>query len=196
MLLPGSLAIGRLASQQCLASCRSFLPLNLRRVATLYNLSLSVSRQYATKPVSRPKAHTGRTTSTRKPRAAPKSVKPKATSTAKPKAKTATKATKAKPKAKTRAKRKAKPKVKAKKGKKVLTEKQKLAQADRKKKDAVKALKEKALQVPKPLSATAYQVLFGEQMRALKGNGVAPGGNAKGISEQYKSLSTEQREVS
>ena len=208
MLAPTSLAIGRLTSQQCLAHCRSSLPLSLQRVAILYRLSAPIARQYATQPVSRPKAHTGRATSTRKPRAAAKPTEAAATtskaSSSKAKPKTAGKP-KAKPKAKTKAKskgktkatRKTKAKAKPKKKtRKPLTDKQKTAAAAKKTKDEVKALKAKLLKPPHRLPAIAYQVLLLEHSKGTKGLVGGATGMAKEMSAQYKALSTEQREVS
>ncbi|KAL8794483.1 MAG: hypothetical protein Q9195_002956 [Heterodermia aff. obscurata] len=140
--------------------------------------------------VSRPKAHTGRATSTRKPKdaAGPK----KATKTA---AKTSTVTakkpkTRAKPrtrskstsKTKTRAKPKRKPK---KKGRKVLTEKQKADVAAKKKRSDLKALKELALKPPTEKPSTAWLVFVVEKSK---------GSPSKTLSAEYRNLSTEDRE--
>jgi len=209
MIAPTTLAFGRLASQKCLAHCRSSLPLTIQRVAIVYNLATPIVRQYATEHVSRPKAHTGRTTSTRKPRATakpagstsvsseagPSTTKPRTRGKAIAKPKSTTKAkSKAKSKAKPKA-TKAKPKPKR-KTRKPLTDRQKTAAAARKAREETKALKEKALTAPKGLPSTAYQVLLVEKSRGTRGLvGGAPA-MAKEASAQYKSLSVEQREVS
>lgn len=189
MFLPSNLALGRLASQQCLAYCQS---LALRRVALLHGLS-TVARQYATQPVSRPKAHTGRTTSTRKTKAAPKATQSTASTTKR----TATsKNSRAKAKAKPAAKKKAKPKkkpVKAKtRGRRPLTEKQKVAAANRKKSADIRSLREKALKAPKQLPQTAFLVVSSELSKGQKGDVT---NNARDAGAQYRSLSIERREV-
>ena len=219
MITSTSLAFGRLVSQQCLAHCRSSLPFTIQRVAILYNLTTPIVRQYATEPVSRPKAHTGRTTSTRKPRAAAKPTGPTSTSseaglsTTKPRTREkATAKPKSKPKAKSKAKPKSKPKAKPKAKSKVkrvtkakpkpktqtrkpLTEHQKTLAAARKTRDEKKALSAKALTLPKGLPSTAYQALMVEKSKGTKGLvGGAPA-MAKEASAQYKALSVEQREV-
>lgn len=201
MLLPGHLAIRGLTSQQCLASCRS---LNLRRVAILSSLSTSIARQYATseqrtaqRPVSRPKAHTGRTTATRKPRAAPRATGAGSSAGVGTSSKTRnTKLSKAKPKAKSKAKPKAKKKAQPKKRRpRPLTDKQKAAAADKKKREELKTLKEKALlKPPTKLPATAFGVILYESAQGLKGSGI--GVISRTASAEYKALSTERREVS
>ncbi|KAL2051932.1 hypothetical protein ABVK25_007847 [Lepraria finkii] len=144
MIFQGGRAIGRLPqlSIQCLGGRRAALSSsNVERVAALHNafqtqyifdLALKHSlatpnfrRTYADQPVSRPKAHTGRTTTAA--RKAPTTSKTKAAK--KPASKT--KAPKAKPKAKSKAKPRIKPKpakkAKAKPKRKVLAEAQKSA---------------------------------------------------------------------
>lgn len=201
MLLPGQFAIRRLTTQQCLASCRS---LNLRRVAIR---STSIARQYATdeqktvqRPVSRPKAHTGRTTATRKPRSAPRATEagPNAGLASSSQTRNANRS-KAKPKAKSKAKPKAKKKAQPKKKtRKPLTDEQKAAAADKKKRDDLKTLKAKALKPPAKLPATVFQVLVSESSQSLKGRGVAGrlriGDITGSASAKYKALSTERRE--
>lgn len=206
MLFPSRQALAWLKGTQCITNCRYFLPLNPGRVKVLYSLPTPIARCYATdRPVSRPKAHTGRTTSTRKPKpaAAPETAtttvarkttatkkKPvaKKTGPGKPKSKA-----KPKTKTKTKTKTKAKPKPK-KKVKKVLTEKQEATVAAKKKRSDVKALKEIALTPPKLKPYTAYQVVFAEHNQ----NRTAPASKnvASASSDAYKSLSTERREVS
>ena len=196
MLFPVSQAISRLTNVQCLANCRSFLPLRLGRVKIFQSLPIPIERCYATsKPVSRPKAHTGRTTSTRKPKAAaaPKpAIKTRApakksTTTAK---KPATKKAVRRPKRRTKAKAKPKPKKKV---KKVLTEKQKAGVIAKKKRSDLKALKEIALTVPAGKPATAWIVFFTEHVKQ-KTDTIPK--TAQTASAEYKNLSTERREVS
>ena len=195
MFVSASQALGRLTNIQCIANCRSTLPLRLGRVKLVRSLPIPIERCYATSaPVSRPKAHTGRTTSTRKPRAAaaPKSAgktkapSKKTTSTAK---KPATRKAAAKPKTKARTKAKAKPKKKV---RKPLTEKQLSLAAAKKKRSDLKALKGIALEIPHGKPSTAWTVFFAEKTR---GNSVAAQNLAKDASAEYRDLSTERREV-
>ena len=199
MLASGSLVIGRVASQQCFAHCRSSLPLSIRRVALLYSFSTSIARHYATdQPVSRPKAHTGRVTSKRKPKSSTKSTgaaasksaskaRPKTTEKAQPRAKP-----KSKVKAKKKTKSKAKPKTRA---RKPLTDRQKTAAAAKKSRKEINDLRDKLLKPPLRLPTTAYQVLLVEHTKGTKGLAGGIGGVAKQTSAEYKGLSTEQREV-
>ena len=206
MLFPSRQALAWLKGTQCITNCRYFLPLNPGRVKALYSLPTPIIRCYATdRPVSRPKAHTGRTTSTRKPKPA---IAPETATTKAPRKTTATKKKpvakktglgKPKSKAKTKTKRKTKTKAKAKpkpkkKVKKVLTEEQAVKVAANKKRSDLKALKEIALTPPKLKPFTAYQVVFAEdnQKRTVpvsRNAGLATG-------DGYKSLSPERREVS
>ena len=209
MLLPSRQALTWLKGTQCITNCRYFLPLNPGRVKVLYSLPTPIVRCYATdRPVSRPKAHTGRTTSTRKPKAA---AVPGTATTTVAKTTTTTKAkpvakktgpgrpkskTKTKPKTKTKTKTKAKPKPKPKKKvKKVLTEKQEATVAAKKKRSDLKALKEIALKPPKLKPYTAYQVVFAEHNQNRTA-AVKTSNLATATSDAYKSLSTERREVS
>ncbi|KAG7006729.1 caffeine-induced death protein cid2 [Physcia stellaris] len=155
------------------------------------------------KPVSRPKAHTGRTTSTRKPKPA---IAPETATTKAPRKTTATKKKpvakktglgKPKSKAKTKTKRKTKTKAKAKpkpkkKVKKVLSEKQVATVAAKKKRSDLKALKEIALTPPKLKPFTAYQVVFAEDNQKRTAPVSRNAGLATG--DGYKSLSPERRE--
>ena len=162
--------------------------------------TLVLRRTYAQRAVSRPKAHTGRTsaaarkapttsktTAAKKP--APKKTTPKAVPKAKSKAKPRIKA-KPKPAKKKRAKAKPKPKPKAKKPKKVLTEAEKLSLKKRQ-------LKATALKPPISAAYTAWTVFLQEK---IKTTGLAPekgniGSVAKGASLEYKQLIPEQVEV-
>lgn len=209
MLLPSRQALAWLKGTQCLTNCRSSLPLNLGRVKLLYGLPTPIVRGYATdRPVSRPKAHTGRITSTRKPKtaAAPETAtttvarkaptakkKPvaKKTGPGRPKSKTKTKA---KTKTKTKTKTKAKPKPK-KKVTKVLTEKQKATVAAKKKRSDLKVLKEIALKPPKLKPYTAFQVVFAEHNQNRTAS-VTSSNLALAAGDEYRSLSPERREVS
>lgn len=197
MLLPGILsgrqAIGWLRSTQYLANCRSTPSFNLGRVGVLYSLPSPIARCYATdRPVSRPKAHTGRSTSTRKPKApaapkkATKTAAKKVTKTVK---KPAAKKTVKKPKAKT--KTKAKPKTK-KRVRKVLTEKQKAEVVTKKKRSDLQALKELALKPPHSKPATAYLVFHQEHSKGQSG---LVSTLTKAAAMGYRNLSTERREV-
>ena len=198
MFVSAGQALGRLTNIQCIAKCHSTLPLRLGRVQLVRSLPIPTERCYATSaPVSRPKAHTGRTTSTRKPRAAAapkpagktKAPSKKTTTTAKkPRAKKA--AAKSKKKARPKAKPKPKPKKKV---RKPLTEKQLSLAAAKKKRSDLKALKEIALAIPHGKPSTAWSVFFVEQ---VKGKSVAVQNLAKDASAGYRNLSTERREVS
>lgn len=157
-------------------------------------------RTYAQGAVSRPKAHTGRTTTaarkaptTSKTTAAkkpgPKKTTPKAIPKAKSKAKPRIKS-KPKPAKKKRAKaKKPAPKPKVKKPKKVLTEADKLALKKRK-------LRKTALKSPHALAHTRWTVFMAEKVRtaATQGNR-AIGSVVRGASAEYKQLTPEQVEV-
>ena len=162
--------------------------------------TLVLRRTYAQRAVSRPKAHTGRTTTaarkapttsktTAAKKPAPKKTTPKAVPKAKSKAKPRIKA-KPKPAKKKRAKAKPKPKPKVKKPKKVLTEAEKLALTKRK-------LKATALKPPHGVPYTAWTVFLQEKVKTT----VSAGGKAdlasvaKGTSAEYKQLTPEQVEV-
>ena len=151
---------------------------------------LSDSRGYATRPASRPKAHTGRTTKStrvRKPKEADierdvkvtdKTVKPKA----KPKKKTATLKSKKKPKVKA----KTKPKPKA---KKPVTEEKRAAAKVKEQNTRIRELKKIALTVPPEKPSTAFKVIcdiVAKETRSLPG---------KEASARYKNLTTEEHEV-
>ncbi|MCJ1364063.1 hypothetical protein MMC16_003172 [Acarospora aff. strigata] len=152
---------------------------------------ISKARRFlATKPASRPKGHTGRTTS--KPRkkapttttsaASKKSpaAKGKATTKAKPRA-----TTKAKPRAKPKAKPRATPKVRA---KKALTPEQKTKAAAQKDRARIRELRKTALEPPKLLPASAYKVVLTELSK--------PGQGIKGkeAAEKYKALTPTELE--
>ena len=198
------------SSAQCLASGPPRFSLaHFQRVAALYNslrshnqskstlcigLPISVWRRtYATKPVSRPKAHTGRTTATArkapttsKTKAAKKPAPKKTTAKARPKAKSVAKPRiKAKPKTAKKAKLKRKPK---KVSKKVLTEAQKKAAT-------IKSLKEAALRSPTQLASTAWHVFNNEILKARPLQGADLGARVKEASAEFKDLSPEQLEV-
>ena len=163
--------------------------------------TLVLRRTYAQKAVSRPKAHTGRTTTAarkapttsktaaaKKP--APKKKTPKAVPKTKSKAKPRIKP-KPKPAKKKRAKAKPKPKpkVKAKKPKKVLTEAQKLALTKKK-------LKATALNPPHAVGSTAWKVFFNEKLKTSGAGGKDSFTKlAAGASAEYKQLTPEQVEV-
>ena len=149
-----------------------------------------------TKAVSRPKAHTGRTTSTTKKSTAkkPATTKVKETTTvkktaAKPKAKSKSKT---EPKTKSKAKSKAKKPVKRnvkRKTKKSPTEKE----AKNKK---IRELKVKALKLPKQQPATSWLVYWINYIKEnKKPDGLAIGGLAKEASAKFKNIIPEEREV-
>ena len=157
-------------------------------------------RSYAQKAVSRPKAHTGRTTTAarkapttshtkaaKKP--APKKTTPKAVPKAKSKAKPRIKA-KPKPAKKKRAKAKPKPKPKVKKPKKVLTEAQKTALTKKKLKSAV-------LKPPPTKAGSRWRTFVVEKIKSE----LSPTEKNdmkrifKEASAEYKQLAPEQVEV-
>ena len=211
MIVQGGRYIARLPQlqAQCSGARRTFVSsTHVERVPALYTLLFPVddsrknggaihaastsSRTYATRPVSRPKAHTGRTTSTRK---TPTTSVTKAAKVPQPK-KTTPKSipktnSKAKPRAKLKTKKKAKAKPKAKPKRKVLTEKQKGEKAAKARRDKIAELKKTALTVPATAPQTAWMVLFGE---TLKKGSLAPA-TAKEASVRFKQLSPEQLEV-
>ncbi|KAL8932948.1 MAG: hypothetical protein Q9216_006599 [Gyalolechia sp. 2 TL-2023] len=157
-------------------------------------------RPYATNAVSRPKAHTGRTTS-RPRKKAPATKAPAAKSAAAAKKPAAKKpaGTKAKSKAKSKAKPKSKPRTKAKSTqarKKPAKAKKPILTTEQQARRDIKALKIKALTPPKQLPASAFSVLMGErakQDRQKLGQG-AIGSTAKDCSRIYKSFAPEDRE--
>ena len=156
---------------------------------------VSGDRTYATRPASRPKAHTGRTTSSarvRKPKTttttALETGEDDRTQTSKSKSKRATgntkaQATKSKAKAKT-----AKPKAIV-KVKKPLTEERKLVQAAQEKRRHVKELKKLALSPPKDLPRTPYLVINAEMSNAQ--HTIA----GKEAAEKFRNLIPEELEV-
>lgn len=166
-------------------------------------------RSYADTPVSRPKAHTGRTktapskraptaTSKRATTATSVAVKKKSTRAKKPAAKK-----KAKPTPRRKAKSKAKSKGRSKtKSRKVLTKEQKEKLAARKKqkkeklvankpKQKIRDLKTTALDPPKHGPLTVWATLVAE---GLKEPGSTVKNRTPEISAQYKALSPERRE--
>ncbi|KAL8845989.1 MAG: hypothetical protein Q9221_008883 [Calogaya cf. arnoldii] len=173
-------------------------------------------RSYATAAVSRPKAHTGRTTtspkkksSTIKTTAPAKGVKKgaatikpaakKTTSKAKPKSapkKAASKKSASKPrtKAKSTKARTKSAKAKATKAKAKPAKKQKkVLKPEEKERLVIKDLKAKALSPPKRSAPTAFSALLAERMREAKSNDLT-GAVAKECSKQYHSFTPEQRE--
>ncbi|MCJ1336039.1 hypothetical protein MMC09_001314 [Bachmanniomyces sp. S44760] len=150
-------------------------------------------RSYATtteKPVSRPKAHTGRTTS--KPRkTTSKGTQTKITGEVKKATKPKTTEPKAKPKAR-KATKAAKPKRKATRTPRTRTPEQvedaKNGKAVERYKNQIKKLKEKALKPPHGLPSTAFIVISSELSKNVKG--IA----GKDASARYKTLSAEELE--
>ena len=171
-------------------------------------------RNYADRPISRPKAHTGRTTTSPRRIATVKSpgatgpqkvVKAESKANPAPKAKTKAKAnpkpkpkakSKAKPKAKSKAKPKAKPKKKISRskirGRPPLTEERIQARKATNTRLRIADLRAKALlSRPKHLPVTAFQVILGEE---CKSNPSITQG-AKEASDRYKAITPEQLEV-
>ena len=159
-----------------------------------------LGRAYAQRAVSRPKAHTGRSTTaarkvptTSKTKAAkkpaPKKTKQKAVPKAKSKAKPRIKP-KPKPAKKKKAKPKPKPKPKVKKPKKVLTEAQKKALT-------IKKLKVKALKSPHVPVVSAWLALLNEKHKAtVRGDLTGTFGDiSREASVEYKNLTPEGLEV-
>lgn len=214
MKFPGGRFVLRLpkSTLQSLGNHRTrSYPSGVERVPALYNVFQSqnysdfyisrlmnpaLRRTYAQKAVSRPKAHTGRTTTAarkapttsstkaaKKP--APKKTTPKAVPKAKSQAKPRIKP-KPKPAKKKKAKAKAKPKPKVKKPKKVLTEEQKIALTKKK-------LKETALKSPPGIPQSTWVVFVSEKLKGATGNNL--GGLTKAASAEYKKLTPERLEV-
>lgn len=217
MIFPGGQSVVRLPklTLQCLGNRRTGLSSScVERVPALYNVFQSqhysnliiksslitpvLRRTYAQRAVSRPKAHTGRTTTaarkaptTSKTKAAKKPAPKKTTPKAVPKAKSKAKPRiRAKPKpAKKRAKAKAKPKPKLRKPKKVLTDAQKSALTK-------KELKATALKPPHGVVSSTWQVFATEKMRTDNAAAKTKFGDLmKEVSAKYKQLTPEQLEV-
>ena len=184
---------------------------SLGNTRNAFNILIATSTQhrtYADRPVSRPKAHTGRlpaskkspTTSTTKAAKTPakKKTTPKKIPSAT--AGTATKKKAAKPRIKAKPKKaKAKRKARAKPKKKPLTKEQKAEAKTKKaakaKKTKVSDLKKKALVLPSRAEESAWNVFHTEQ---AKGKKVGQEGFLdlnKNISAAWKSIEPEQLEV-
>lgn len=219
MIFRGSRAFGRLSqlTLPCIENRRiAPLPWSSERVLAFYSTSLArgqsdsrlrssliapiAHRAYATaKPVSRPKAHTGRTTTSPRKKADPKKAVPKTSAAKKPavaKGKAARKPTKPKPKPKPKAKSK-KPKAKP-NARKVLTDVQKAelvaAKKTAKEKLTLQKLKELALTPPKGLRSTAWMVVHREAIsETVPATNIAQ--TAKAAAIKYKNLTPEQLEV-
>ena len=216
MIFRGGRALARLPLISSIGldnRCVSLLAPYLERVASLGNTSGGshqfksepqsaptrplLCRTYATKAVSRPKAHTGRTTSAPKKKATTtKATTPKSPS--KPKT-SATKKTKGSSKPRTKAKstkaRTRKAKAKSKPKKKALTVEQKEARKKKQAADKLKELKAIALVPPKGQPSTAWMVISSETHKDQR---TAPGGensSAKAASAKYRAFTPEQREV-
>ena len=219
MIFHGGRSVVRLPqlSLQYLVNRRTALSsFGVERVPALYKVSQSqrlsdivfkddlrrpvLRRTYAQRAVSRPKAHTGRTTTaarkaptTSKTKPAKKPAHRKTTPKAVPKAKSKAKPRiKPKPKpAKKKAKAKPKPKPKVKKPTKVLTEKQKTALI-------IRRLKETALKPPHKGTVNAWSVLMGEKVKAASGPGSSTDAFTRVVKEasaEYKQLTPERVEV-
>ncbi|KAL8715247.1 MAG: hypothetical protein Q9220_001205 [cf. Caloplaca sp. 1 TL-2023] len=146
-------------------------------------------RPYATKAVSRPKAHTGRTTS------APRKKAPTAKATApKPAAAVKKAAPKtAKPKSKSKPRTKAKATKARKKPAKPKAKKKKTVSSEEKIRLLIKELKITALTPPKRLVSSAFSVILAEKAKEERSR-PGLGNSAKEASAFYKSLTPEQRE--
>ena len=168
--------------------------------ASAHHLGATVLRRtYAQRAVSRPKAHTGRTTTaarkaptTSKTTAAkkpgPKKTTPKAIPKAKSNAKPRIKS-KPKPAKKKRAKAKPRPKPKVKKPKKVLTEAEKLALKKQE-------LKKTALKSPHALPQSRWTVFMTEKVRTAGTDGrKGIGSVVREASAEYKQQTPDQIEV-
>ena len=222
MIFRSSHALGR-CSQWRLNSLGSYrhelLSSNLERVSGSIGIALArlrggigstglfltplCRRTFADQPVSRPKAHTGRTT--RAPRkkpaartetsAAGPSTRKKAASAGKAKTRSDATVT-AEPRALARKRKsRAKPKRKTKsRSRRRLTEKGKLRRAKQKKTAGIKELKERALSPPAKLPQHAWHVFFREQFTKGDG-GLNLGDFMKDLSAKYQALSPAQREV-
>ena len=165
---------------------------------------MSLQRNYATKPVSRPKAHTGRTT--RSPRNANSTTKSESTRASsddtvlektKPKIKANVKSksrpkTKAKPRTKAKAKAKSRPK-KTRVAKKPQTEEQKVAAAQKAKRKKILILKKDALRPPTRPASSAWQAILNEKLSSKRGASLID--LVKEASREYKNLTPEGREV-
>ncbi len=158
-------------------------------------------RNYADRPVSRPKAHTGRTKSAPRKKTVGDTGKTESTgrksSVGKAKAKSSPKA-KVKAKPKKTIKRKAKPKKTTKrKPKKVLTEEQKAGLVTTKNKSKIRELKEKALKSPPSGATTAWAVYLKEQWNEIKAStqAVTLSDVVKQATTRFRELKPEETEV-
>ncbi|MCJ1459933.1 hypothetical protein MMC28_010312 [Mycoblastus sanguinarius] len=190
----------------CLGSRNTALGFSsIERVPALPNLLLSqripdhgfkstfvtplIYRTYAAKPVSRPKAHTGRTTTaarkaptTSKTKAAKKPVAQKTSPKARPKAKST-----GKPRIKPKPRPGKKPTAKPKSKKKALTDTQKDALK-------IKELKVKALVPPHGSHTTAWGVFMAEHAKIPGNGGPKIASSSKVASGKFKELTPERLE--
>ncbi|KAL8869260.1 MAG: hypothetical protein Q9174_004404 [Haloplaca sp. 1 TL-2023] len=182
-------------------------------VLTLPGTTSFGCRSYATNAVSRPKAHTGRTTSApRKRKTVSKAVAPDPDSTsgvpAKVPKKAAAKKSTPSTKTKSKSKPKAKPRTKAKSTKarkkpakaKGRPKKEKVPTPEEKSRLDIKELKITALTPPKGLPSTAMQVILAEVARQEKTGVPRKGLVSTGptlaamASTKYRALTPEERE--
>ncbi|KAL8967748.1 MAG: hypothetical protein Q9183_002775 [Haloplaca sp. 2 TL-2023] len=190
------------ALQHHFAAQQATAPFNLTQI------SVVGCRSYATNAVSRPKAHTGRTTSApRKKKTASKAVASASDSTSDaaakvPKKAAAKKSTSSKT---TKSKSKSKPRTKAKstKARKKTTKakakpKKKAQTPEEKSRLAIKQLKITALTPPKGLPATALQVILIEVTQKGKNEATGQGQKVPALmasaATKYRSLTPEERE--
>ena len=197
------MAIWKQLRTQCLRAPHASS--NLERVPALYAFLSSFNttqdgsgshiytsrqtRSLATRPASRPKAHTG-TPAARKPRAKAAAATP----AKKPAKKPAAKAKKPKAAKKPKKVKKSKKAVAKKPRRKVLTPKQKEAKAVEDKKRKIKELKKTALEPPSPGATTAWLVLSTERNKG-KNTLVSVDQGTKAAAADYKNLTPERREV-
>ena len=205
---------------QCLGSCRTLVTFSsAERAPALYKLnspsnktaisarpdflSTVIRRAYADRPVSRPKAHTGRTTTaarraptTSATKAAKKPAPKKTTPKAIPKGRSTANA-KSKSKSKSKSKpKKAKAKPKRKPTKKVLSDKQKAAKTLRDQRTKTKELKEVALlDSPKATPSTAWTVFITERNKT-RSKDTKTTEVFKEATGPFRNLTPEQLEVS
>lgn len=160
-------------------------------------------RSYATDAVSRPKAHTGRTTTAPRKKTSTAKTTPPATGVETGAAPSKPAAKKTKPKAKSKPKPKSKPRTKAKstkarkkspKTKAKPAKKKKTLKPEEKERLVVKELKAKALSPPKRVANSAFAVLLAEKQREAR-TFESSGSVAKECSKMYRSFTPEQREV-
>lgn len=190
------LRLPRLAFRQ-----RESLPIYADRVSVSFNtlygrcyITPISHRSYADKPVSRPKAHTGRATTapSKRARTATKvAAKKKSTRAKKPAAKKKAKST---PRRKTKSKAKPKRRPEIKRGK-VLTKEQKEKLAAKKARQKIKDNKIKALETPKNEPESVWTAIVAEVSDEPAMAKLKFPDRVRESSARYKALTPERREV-